>query len=51
MRSMLDAGPMTASAAFAPPNFRLGPDSAVWLGLMPREDNTGGKARLGHGAA
>ena len=35
----------TASAAFAPEN--SGRDFAAWLGLTPREDSTGGKARLG----
>ncbi len=44
-------GPVTASAlrAFAPPmeSFRRGRDFSAWLGLVPRQHSTGGKARLG----
>ena len=44
-------GPITAMAvqAFAPPmeTFRRGRDFAAWLGLVPRQHTTGGKARLG----
>ena len=43
-------GPITAMAvqAFAPPmeTFRRGRDFAAWLGLVPRQHTTGGKARL-----
>ena len=44
-------GPICASAilAFAPPmeSFRCGRDFSAWLGLVPRQHSTGGKARLG----
>ena len=44
-------GPITAMAiqAFAAPmeNFRHGRDFAAWLGLVPRQHSTGGKAKLG----
>lgn len=44
-------GPMTALAieAFAPPmeSFRCGRDFAAWLGLVPRQHSSGGKARYG----
>lgn len=31
-----------------PAVFRSGRDFAAWIGLVPREDSTGGKQRLGH---
>ncbi len=44
-------GPLTAMAiqAFAPPleSFRCGRDFSAWLGLVPRQSSTGGKAKLG----
>jgi transposase len=44
-------GPITASAIIAGvPNihgFRSGRDFAAWLGLVPRQDSSGGKERLG----
>lgn len=44
-------GPINAAAflAFAPPmeSFRRGRDFAAWLGLVPRQLSTGGKAKLG----
>ena len=44
-------GPVTAMAfqAFAPPmeGSRRGRDFSAWLGLVPRQHSTGGKARLG----
>ena len=44
-------GPITALAiqAFAPPmeSFRSGRDFSAWLGLVPRQNTTGGKPRLG----
>ncbi len=44
-------GPLTALAieAFAPPmeNFKCGRDFAAWLGIVPRQHSSGGKARLG----
>ena len=44
-------GPICASAilAFAPPmaSFRSGRDFSTWLGLVPRQNSTGGKTRLG----
>ena len=38
-----------AIQAFAPPmeSFRRGRDFSAWLGLVPRQNSTGGKARLG----
>ena len=38
-----------AIQAFAPPmeSFRSGRDFAAWLGLLPRQSSTGGKAQLG----
>ena len=51
LMSIPGVGPITASAirAFAPPmeNFRRGRDFSAWLGLVPRQHSTGGKARLG----
>lgn len=51
MQTMPGVGPMTALAieAFAPPmsTFRRGRDFAAWLGLVPRQYSSGGKARLG----
>jgi transposase len=48
---MPGVGPITAMAieAFAPPmeTFRRGRDFAAWLGLVPRQSSSGGKARLG----
>ena len=45
--------PITALAiqAFAPPieSFRSGRDFSAWLGLVPRQHTTGGKAEAGHG--
>jgi transposase len=44
-------GPLTASALAATLSdagqFRCGRQFAVWLGLTPRQDSTGGKPRLG----
>jgi transposase len=44
-------GPITASALAAtvtdPTLFRSGRHLAAWLGLVPRQHSTGGKARLG----
>lgn len=44
-------GPLTAMAieAFAPPMdiFRCGRDFAAWIGLVPKQHSSGGKARLG----
>jgi transposase len=49
--TMPGIGPICAMAirAFAPPleNFRSGRDFAAWLGIVPRQKSTGGKARLG----
>lgn len=28
-------------------NFKRGPDFAAWLGIVPRQHSSGGKARLG----
>ena len=38
-----------ALQAFAPPmeSFRRGRDFSAWLGLVPRQNTTGGKPRLG----
>ena len=44
-------GPVTASTMAAtvgdPAVFRSGPEFAAWLGLVPRQNSSGGKARLG----
>ena len=44
-------GPMTATALVAtvgdPQHFKSGRQFAAWLGITPREDSTGGKARPG----
>jgi transposase len=44
-------GPITASALVAsvtdPGAFRSGRDLAAWIGLVPRQNSTGGKERLG----
>lgn len=51
LQTMPGVGPVTALAieAFAPPmeSFRRGRDFAAWLGLVPRQKSSGGKARLG----
>ena len=51
LRTMPGVGPVTALAirSFAPPleQFRSGRDFAAWLGLVPRQNSTGGKERLG----
>ena len=51
LQTMPGVGPVTALAieAFAPPleTFRCGRDFAAWLGLVPRQNSTGGKQRLG----
>ena len=44
-------GPLVATAIAAtiadPATFRSGREFAAWLGLVPRQDSTGGKQRLG----
>src|SRR5215471_3742772 len=44
-------GPLGASAITAtvtdPSAFRSGRDFAAWIGLVPRQDSTGGKQKLG----
>ncbi|MEO0831332.1 MAG: IS110 family transposase [Pseudomonadota bacterium] len=51
LQTMPGVGPMTALAveAFAPDmaEFTCGRDFAAWLGLVPRQRSSGGKARLG----
>jgi transposase len=51
LQTMPGVGPVIALAieAFAPPmeSFRRGRDFAAWLGLVPRQSSSGGKARLG----
>jgi len=50
-RTMPGVGPVTALAieTFAPDlaTFKRGRDFAAWLGLVPKQHSTGGKARLG----
>lgn len=50
-QTMPGVGPITALAleTFAPDltTFRRGRDFAAWLGLVPTQHSTGGKARLG----
>ena len=45
-------GPLIASALVAsipdPSIFRSGRDLSAWIGLVPRQNSTGGKDRLGH---
>ena len=45
-------GPLIASALVAsipdPHAFRSGRDLSAWIGLVPRQNSTGGKERLGH---
>ena len=51
LQTMPGVGPLTALAveAFAPDmaQFKSGRDFAAWLGLVPRQHSSGGKARLG----
>lgn len=51
LQTMPGVGPLTALAvkAFAPDmaQFKCGRDFAAWLGLVPRQHSTGGKAWLG----
>jgi len=51
LQTMPGIGPLTALAieAFAPPmeSFKCGRDFAAWLGIVPRQHSSGGKARLG----
>ena len=51
MQSMPGIGPITALAveAFCPPinDFKRGRDFAAWLGLVPRQNSTGGKRKYG----
>lgn len=51
LQTMPGVGPVTALAieAFAPDmtDFKRGRDFAAWLGLVPRQHSTGGKAQLG----
>ncbi|WP_231125892.1 IS110 family RNA-guided transposase [Roseovarius gahaiensis] len=51
LQTMPGVGPLTALTveAFAPDmaQFKSGRDFAAWLGLVPRQHSTGGKARLG----
>ncbi|MBC9248645.1 IS110 family transposase [Paracoccus sp. 11-3] len=51
LRTMPGVGPICAMAVetFAPhmESFRRGRDFAAWLGLVPRQNSTGGKQRLG----
>jgi transposase len=52
LMSIPGVGPICATAleALAPPpeTFARGRDFAAWLGLTPRQNSSGGKARLGH---
>jgi transposase len=54
LQTMPGVGPITAVAieSFAPPmeTFRRGRDFAAWLGLVPRQNSTGGKQQLGRTA-
>ncbi|TJZ86660.1 IS110 family transposase [Paracoccus hibiscisoli] len=51
LQTMPGVGPLTALAveAFAPDmaEFKSGRNFAAWLGLVPRQNSSGGKARLG----
>lgn len=50
LRTMPEVGPISAAAflAFVPPmaSFRRGRNFAAWLGLVPKQLSTGGKAKL-----
>lgn len=52
LESIPGVGPITASVIVASigngATFRNGRQFAAWLGLVPRQNSTGGKARLGH---
>lgn len=52
LQTMPGVGPLTAIAveAFGPDmaQFQSGRDFAAWLGLVPKQHSSGGKARLGH---
>ena len=54
LQTMPGVGPVTAVAieSFAPPmeTFRRGRDFTAWVGLVPRQNSTGGKQRLGRTA-
>ena len=51
LQTMPGVGPLTSLAieAFAPPMdcFKCGRDFSAWLGLVPRQRSSGGRARLG----
>lgn len=51
LQTMPGIGPITALAleTFAPPmdNFRSGRDFAAWLGLVPKQNSSGGEAKAG----
>ena len=51
LASIPDVGPLVATAIAAtvpdPSAFRSGREFAAWLGLVPRQNSTGGKSRLG----
>jgi transposase len=47
LTSMPGLGPITGAFAPAMTEFKRGRDFAAWLGLVPRQNSTGGKARLG----
>ncbi len=51
LESIPGIGPITASALAAsitdPSLFKSGRDMAAWIGLVPREDSSGGKQRMG----
>jgi transposase len=51
LESIPGIGPITASALVAsvtdPSNFKSGRELAAWIGLVPRQNSTGGKERLG----
>lgn len=52
LASIPGIGPITASALTAsisdPHLFRSGREMAAWIGLVPRQNSTGGRERLGH---
>lgn len=52
IKDITGIGPLTASAALStvgdPKSFSCGRQFAAWLGLVPRQMSSGGKARLGH---
>jgi transposase len=52
LESIPGIGPIIATALIAsvadPSIFKSGPEMAAWIGLVPKQNSTGGKERMGH---